>query len=341
MGVSAGAAEAAVKAQHGDESGAAAESRRGAFAGRRVSVPSEQPGSLAPGASREAGATFGASIQQPGHRSRVVTAPACSTNAQGTVAAPLSGPEAGTSEGVAQAVKSEPASRPPAPPWLNPHRNAVLEKTDRLLLELGGSAQVAEKLREDLSAVLYDVQYIEGETLRAHELLKKSRTEELSDAESRKLYYIHRWQRSTLPERQAELDARIRRLRESGGFDPADARLVEELQQRFDDAHDYWRRIGLPWLGGARRVDSRLPLSGNRPVGIDAQAAAARLALVGHIMGETPLLNCAKGPDFTARLDSHVKLLATAADCDHGNLPTVEMEKTPAWRAALSDFAPP
>ena len=75
------------------------------------------------------------------------------------------------------------------------------------------------------------------------------------------------------------------------------------------------------------------------PVGEDAMAAAARLALVSHIMGELPLLSCARGQHHSARLDLRVKLLATASR--HGELPTVEMEQTRPWRDARLAFEQP
>ena len=62
------------------------------------------------------------------------------------------------------------------------------------------------------------------------------------------------------------------------------------------------------------------------PAGEKAYKAAARLALVGHLMGETPVLSCLSGNDFTRRLDAEVKILATVADSQDGRLPPVELD---------------
>lgn len=79
---------------------------------------------------------------------------------------------------------------------------------------------------------------------------------------------------------------------------------------------------------------------GDWPAGIDAhRKTAARLALVGCLMDELPLLSCAVGTDLTARLDSEIKLLATAASAPDGHLPSNDLN-TEAWRKARAAFEP-
>ena len=58
------------------------------------------------------------------------------------------------------------------------------------------------------------------------------------------------------------------------------------------------------------------------PAGVEAsREAAARLSLVAYLMGETPLVSCAKGRDFAEELLAEVKLLAAGAENRDGELP--------------------
>ena len=76
---------------------------------------------------------------------------------------------------------------------------------------------------------------------------------------------------------------------------------------------------------------------GDRRGGGDPYKVVSRLALVGHLMGETPLVNCKSGKDRTGQLDAEVKFLATVADQGDGRLPPVD-EDMARWRAARTDF---
>ena len=74
-----------------------------------------------------------------------------------------------------------------------------------------------------------------------------------------------------------------------------------------------------------------------RAGGGDPFKMVSRLALVGHLMGETPLFNCKSGKDRTGQLDAEVKFLATAADQNGGSVPPPD-ESMAAWRGVRSDF---
>ena len=74
-----------------------------------------------------------------------------------------------------------------------------------------------------------------------------------------------------------------------------------------------------------------------RAGGGDPFKMVSRLALVGHLMGETPLFNCKSGKDRTGQLDAEVKFLATAADQNGGRVPPPG-ESMEAWRGVRSDF---
>ena len=63
----------------------------------------------------------------------------------------------------------------------------------------------------------------------------------------------------------------------------------------------------------------------------------SRLALVGHLMGETPLFNCKSGKDRTGQLDAEVKSLA-AADESGGRVPPPD-ESMETWRPVRSMIA--
>ena len=53
--------------------------------------------------------------------------------------------------------------------------------------------------------------------------------------------------------------------------------------------------------------------------------AAARLALIGFLMGETPLLSCASGRDFIAPVEEELRFIATFADSQAGHLPPLNL----------------
>ena len=80
--------------------------------------------------------------------------------------------------------------------------------------------------------------------------------------------------------------------------------------------------------------------AGELPRGVEAhRRAAARLALAGCLMRETPVLICMSGRDLTRQLDPEIKFLATVADNLHGHLPFVE-QRMEAWEEARSAFSP-
>ena len=64
-----------------------------------------------------------------------------------------------------------------------------------------------------------------------------------------------------------------------------------------------------------------------------------RLVLLGHWMGETPVLSCRSDNSGTRLLDREVKFLATAVRSLNGHLPSLE-PYTGAWERARGDFAP-
>ena len=75
------------------------------------------------------------------------------------------------------------------------------------------------------------------------------------------------------------------------------------------------------------------------PTGADAYGAAARLALVAYLMGETPVLSCPTNRDYNKRLDAEVKILATVTDCQRGHVPPTDLD-TAIWDSARTAFGP-
>lgn len=77
---------------------------------------------------------------------------------------------------------------------------------------------------------------------------------------------------------------------------------------------------------------------GNWPAGMDgSRHVAARLGLVGHLMGETPVFISLSGRDFVHHLDSEVKFLATVADNQGGQVPPIGLDMD-VWGTARSFF---
>ena len=72
--------------------------------------------------------------------------------------------------------------------------------------------------------------------------------------------------------------------------------------------------------------------------GIDASMkVASRLALAGCLMGETPVLICMSGRDFTRQLDAEVKFLATVAHAREGRLPPIDLDMG-VWGPVRDEF---
>ncbi len=68
---------------------------------------------------------------------------------------------------------------------------------------------------------------------------------------------------------------------------------------------------------------------------------AARLALIGHLIGEMPVLSCRAGDSGLVRqLDAEVKYLAAAADSNDGAVPPIDADLG-EWKQYRSAFAEP
>lgn len=92
-------------------------------------------------------------------------------------------------------------------------------------------------------------------------------------------------------------------------------------------------------VDATRQLKTLWAESGDWPAGGSAyRKAAARLAVVGFLMGELPLLICASGRDCTARLEEDIRFLATYADNQDGHLPPLDLPEE-AWRDARAAFA--
>ena len=139
-----------------------------------------------------------------------------------------------------------------------------------------------------------------------------------------------------IPELEA-LHARIRAR--AGAGHPAEISARQSLARVQQEAVRLDRNVrSLSQAGSQLKV--QWMRRGDWPVGDAALGTAALLALVGHLMCETPLMSCARGRDFTRRLDVEVKLLAAAADANDGRLPLIDAVMA-GWHSARSAFTPP
>lgn len=101
----------------------------------------------------------------------------------------------------------------------------------------------------------------------------------------------------------------------------------------------FFERQGRALREAARQLKAMWLENGDWPAGVEShRPAAARLALVAHLMRETPLLSCGGDSNLTAQLDSDAKLLATVADSQDGRLPPANLDEV-VWRGVRRDFA--
>ena len=128
-------------------------------------------------------------------------------------------------------------------------------------------------------------------------------------------------------------------VQERGAHDPESRELnvkILELQEK--RAHVEKKALTLKEVG--TQLKAMWVQEEGLPTGIEAhKKAAARLALVGRLMREMPVLICMSGRDFTRQLDPEMKFLATVADRLDGHLPPVE-EQMETWGPARSAFRP-
>ena len=110
-------------------------------------------------------------------------------------------------------------------------------------------------------------------------------------------------------------------------------REIAALTEHVDTLEKNARTLGR----AARDVKTIWENKDYRRGGGDPYKMVSRLALVSHLMGETPLFNCKSGKDRTGQLDAEVKFLATVADERDGRIPPVDRNME-VWRSARNDF---
>ncbi|MCY4513796.1 MAG: hypothetical protein OXC69_01470, partial [Candidatus Tectomicrobia bacterium] len=90
---------------------------------------------------------------------------------------------------------------------------------------------------------------------------------------------------------------------------------LENLEKQLRTFEDATRQLKTLWAE-----------AGDSPAGFSThRMAAARLALIGFLMGETPFLSCASGRDFIAPVEEELRFLATFADNQGGRLPPLDL----------------
>ena len=179
--------------------------------------------------------------------------------ATGPIAGWVSAPGIRACAGGTIRVAPTPASPNPNRLWLTQQRKDAIRKEDERLLRLAWRRDFPSEARVGLLATARQIQEFERESAEAHELLEKSRSGPLGEEDSRKLWSLVRSNQPGLLKRQAGLYAAIGKFRQDEDTCPTRARVLGELQQRVDDACEYWYRMGLSWLGVARRIDTNLP----------------------------------------------------------------------------------
>lgn len=122
------------------------------------------------------------------------------------------------------------------------------------------------------------------------------------------------------------------RSRELGG---AVAERITQLSESGDS--EMIKQSGL--LRQAATQAKEIWASGSfRSGGSEPYKMVSRLALVSHLMGETPLYNCKSGKDRTGQLDAEVKYLASVGNIT-GRIPRPDAEHTLESRRMRTDFA--
>ena len=133
-----------------------------------------------------------------------------------------------------------------------------------------------------------------------------------------------------------ELERNNARMRAKGGRDAIRAILERgnKITARKDELNLEERNVRSLQMAG-ERLKSVLATSGGWPAEKNARmSAAALVAFVAHLMGESPLVNCISSWDSAGRLVWETKALATFADMMDGRLPGPHQDILPAVRQA-------
>ena len=149
------------------------------------------------------------------------------------------------------------------------------------------------------------------------------------------------------------MDAQIHRKREvigelerqyrqsclrAGGSHPASTKLLVRIESVRQETAAIEKKARTLVEAGEQVKDllASLPRSVRKfPIPVESMVAS-RLALISHLMGETPVLCCVDSR-VAARLDAEVKFLATVADSNEGRLPPLH-ERPGAWRSTRDQF---
>ena len=274
------------------EPGAASPYPAREFAGKPVSVPPGQAPAGGSLAGRSVGRTGAASAGRVGLGSRTVTAAHSTSGESAPATAPASGHRPEASRFLLHDVKPARASRVPWIPWLQPRQAAELEKMNSARLKAGRPGESVPLLNKTLlnkalGAAQWRLNDIEQYASRANRLLNKAPRETLGDEDVRQLYLLLRRHRSALAESQAELDARLARLRSRGALGPAEESRAGKLQQRLDDAHEFRRGAALSWLGPSLPLELTLPVDRARRVALESLVVPG-VALSAHLPAPYP-----------------------------------------------------
>lgn len=160
-------------------------------------------------------------------------------------------------------------------PWLTPERNEERLRTNRLLgtwEKLGRETSPWGDLR-GASDVVSDV---EQGIRRADELLAKSRTALLSDAQWRELAFGVRWHKQCEEAKRGSLQMWLGLASESEAAQPEFQRMAQNLRQRLDDAHRHLR--DQRWNRGEKCIKVSLP-SGRADAGEESGATGGATSI--------------------------------------------------------------
>ena len=124
------------------------------------------------------------------------------------------------------------------------------------------------------------------------------------------------------------------------GWDHADVRRIRQKLIEIELGTERLERNASALETAGKQLKLLWRAVGRWPHGADAQThAAARLALIAHLMGEVPVLVCADDTDLTERLDPEIKFLATIAAKSHGDVPSINRNPE-RWDSVRCHFTP-
>ena len=306
MGIDTRAAKAVVQTDRVDVTGEAQAPAGRTFGGRQVTESRLESPGLSAGSGQEEPASVGRVNAGTSIDARRVTATGSPDRGLEPEGVPIREPEPDSSVDLTEL------------PWLGPGDVDEATKMSELLRALLNRRGITTAVRHDVARAEQFLRNVEGDALQADALLKRVRTELVSDVEWRELADRTASVRENISAFLDVWNDAVAPLLDGGTLGPSDAATVQGLRKRFDRARSYFYSDDMPWQDSARCIETRNPHGPPQPIVVHSRIVSGS-ALGTRLDEGYPAENCTS-PNSPAWV-RHVPGLAQTRLVDAGGEP--------------------